>query len=172
MEKQAVQILVHEYAMRLSTTNAPRIKIVLHKSSAGHEPFVRELLSASPETHLEVSIDPLIDADGGKYSVVVSVVSKIISPLLEQFMTSRSSGVPREMVCTILTISYRYRPDVAEHFFQTCSAWIAMGRTVPVTVFNSRDEFLGKCEMRTIGRFSWKEKLDELHPFHNPSMFN
>jgi hypothetical protein len=172
MEKQAVQILVHEYAMRLSTTNAPRIKIVLHKSSAGHEPFVRELLSASPETHLEVSIDPLIDADGGQYSILVSVVSKTIPPLLEQHIVKVLAGIPLETVCAILAMSYRYRPEVAEHFFQTCSAWIDIGGKVSVTVFNSREQFLGKCEIGTIGRFSWKEKLDELHPSHNPSMFN
>jgi len=172
MEKQAFQILVHEYEMHLSTANVPRIKIILNKSSRGQERFVEELLSSSPETHLEVSTDPLIDADNGKYSVLVSVVSKTIPPLLERHIANATARIPHETVCAILTMSYRYRPEVAEHFFQTCSAWIDIGGKVPVTVFNSREQFLGKCEMETIGRFSWKEKMDELQHSQNRNLLN
>jgi len=172
MEKQAFQILVHEQSMRLSIANGPKIKIVLEKRSAGQERFVRELLSISPETQLEVSTDPLLKKDDGKYSVVVSVVSKTIPPLLEEHIANGLSGPSLETVCAILVMSYRYHPDTAENFFETCAAWIEMGRKVPVTVFNSRDQFLGKCEMGTIGRFSWKEKLDELERSKNPTTLN
>jgi len=92
MEKQAFQILVHEQSMRLSIANGPKIKIVLEKRSAGQERFVRELLSISPETQLEVSTDPLLKKDDGKYSVVVSVVSKTIPRFLRNISRTGCQG--------------------------------------------------------------------------------
>jgi hypothetical protein len=167
MEKQAFQILVHEYKMRLSNANGPQVTVVLDKSSTGQERFVEELLSASPEAHLEVSTDPLINSDAGTRSVVVSVVSKTIPPSLERHMAPRSLWTLQETVCVILAMSYQYQAHAAEHFYQDCSAWTGLGREIPVTVFNSRGNFLGKCGVKTVGRFSWKEKLEELQRIAN-----
>jgi len=168
----ATQIITSDYAMEI-IANQPNITIKFNRRT---DPDIIQIIKEMPtvdhSVNIQISTDALAEQDHGQFSVVVNVVAEKTPALISRLT---ASGAIREIarakaiegLISIYTASSREVPHAANRFFETCTAHIAAGRKIPITIWDARDNRVASFETDNVSRFSWAKMMAELQEMQN-----